>query len=84
MSAGTCGGCKRMTNSVTSDWWLTPDLTPTKCYIAWENGKAVQGCAFAGLTVGAQRLYQETIDGWNKNSKKSIAEHLSEVTGIGN
>jgi hypothetical protein len=79
MSSGTCGGCKRMTNSATSDWWLTPDLTPTKCFVAWENGVAVQGCAFSGLTPGAQFLYQETIDKWNINSKKTVEEHMRDM-----
>ena len=79
MSTGICGGCKKMTNSATSDWWFTPDFTPTKCYIAWENDVAIPGCAFDRLSVGAQVLYRETIDEWNKNSKKAVKEHTDDL-----
>lgn len=79
MPSGTCSGCKRMTNSATSNWWVTLDLTPTKCFIAWENGIAVQGCAFSGLTPGAQHIYQETINKINENSKKSPADHVKDM-----
>jgi len=72
MSSGICSGCKRVTNSTTSDWWSTPDYIPTKCFIAWENNVAVPGCAFNELSSGAQFLYQKSIDEWNKNSKKTI------------
>jgi hypothetical protein len=79
MSTGTCKSCKKMTNSATSDWWFTPDHVPTKCFIAWENGIAIKGCAFDKLTPGAQFLYQEQIDKWNKNSKKTTEEHLEDI-----
>ena len=79
MSVGTCSGCKKMTNSATSDWWFTPNFTPTKCYIAWENKIAIHGCAFDKLTPGAQFLYQEMIDNWNINSKKTDKEHLDDI-----
>jgi hypothetical protein len=79
MSTATCQGCKKITNSATSDYWFTTDFIPTKCYIAWENNIAIPGCAFNKLTPGAQFLWQETIDKWNINSKKTNEEHLEDI-----
>lgn len=47
MPTGTCLGCRRTTNSTTSNWWQNKDRTPTKCLVAWEeSGEAVRGCAY--------------------------------------
>ena len=80
MSSGLCTGCNRITNSATSDWWFTKRFIPTKCYVAWENNIAVKGCAFDELPPISQKQYQDTIDGWNKNSKKTVEEHIKDMT----
>lgn len=80
MPTTTCKGCGRITNSATSNWWLTDDFIPTKCFIAWEGNIAVQGCAFNSLiTKNARDMWQDAIDKWNKNANKTIEEHLSDL-----
>lgn len=47
MPAEICKGCGRMTNSTTSNWWLTKDHHPTKCYVAWDDkDNPVKGCGY--------------------------------------
>jgi len=46
MPMGPCGGCGKITNSTTSNWWLTNDLKPTECYAAYVDNKWVKGCAY--------------------------------------
>jgi hypothetical protein len=46
MSVGKCLGCGELTNSCTSDWWLTPDRKPHKCYVRWINNKPEKGCGY--------------------------------------
>lgn len=46
MPVGKCGGCGRITNSTTSNWWeLKHWGKPTHCYAAFVDGKWVKGCA---------------------------------------
>lgn len=46
MSAKICKGCGRPTNTATSNWLDNADFEPTECYVAWEDGKPVKGCAY--------------------------------------
>ena len=50
MPSGICGGCSRITNSTTSDWWFTATRDhATECYAAFVDGKWVKGCAYDKL-----------------------------------
>ena len=71
MSAETCQGCKRLTSNVASDYLDNPDHIVTKCFMAWEKNKAVRGCAFNGLSEGAQMLWQEFIDKTNREYEQA-------------
>lgn len=74
MPVGPCGGCGRETNSAVSNWWLTKDLKPTKCAVAWEeDGTAVRGCGYDTASAHMKAFADEMIKGSNERRAK-VAE----------
>ncbi len=66
----TCKGCKRITNSATSNMWLTKDFIPTECYVAWENNKPVKGCGYNRLNKKDKYSMIDFYDGIIKKGKE--------------
>jgi hypothetical protein len=48
MSDKICANCGRLTNTAVCQWTdpIRPDKKANKCYVAFENGKWVKGCAY--------------------------------------
>lgn len=74
MPTGLCSGCGRMTNSTTSNWWLTKDYKPTKCVVAWEeNGEAVRGCGYDDANDHFKAYADDVIRSSNERLKNGPA-----------
>jgi hypothetical protein len=62
MPSGPCKGCGYITNSTTSNWWLTKDLKPNKCYVRWINNKPEKGCGYNELEEGDfSKIFADSI-----------------------
>ena len=67
MPTGICKGCGKTTNSATSNWWMTKNFEPTKCYVAFEDDVPVKGCGYNDLP---DEWYKKWIDEIINGGKK--------------
>jgi len=87
MPVGLCGGCGRITNSTTSNWWMTNDRKPTKCAVAWEkDGTAVRGCGYDQASKQMQEYADEVIKSSNERAARAPREQVNgtikDVAGV--
>lgn len=70
MPAVTCLGCNRQTNTAMCNWidceknkgLSTPQFT-NECYLAYVDGKWVEGCAYKKLGPKHRQVYAKYLDG---------------------
>jgi len=80
MPVGPCGGCGRMTNSTTSNWWMTKDRKPTKCAVAWEeDGTAVRGCGYDQASKHMKEYADKVIKSSNERAAKAVRQQVDET-----
>ena len=71
MPAGFCRGCKRITNSVTSNWWDLKNFgKPTMCWGAYVKGQWVKGCAYDKASDVSRVIVDKLIRLNKKKEKK--------------
>lgn len=70
MPIATCTGCGRKTNSATSNYCADTEMdgkTPkeifvtTQCYVAFVDGKWVEGCVYNKIEPWQKLLYEKLL-----------------------
>ncbi len=67
-----------MTNSTTSNWWMTEDRKPTKCAVAWEeDGTAVRGCGYDQASKHMKDYADKVIKSSNERLTRAVREQVN-------